>query len=184
LHGSLFGILRPNPLQANNFFNNRNGIKRPNADYGLYGGSIGGPVYIPKIYNGKNKTFFWVAMEGYRMQSFLSETFTVPTDLERQGNFSQTKNGGQPVVIYDPLTTRTVNGQLVRDPFGGAVIPLNRQYPVGRALLQFFPKANRPGDASGRNNYAATSTLDDRADQQTFKLDFREPCSLPLAAPV
>lgn len=171
LHGSLFGILRPNPLQANNFFNNRNGIKRPNADYGLYGGSIGGPVYIPKVYNGKDRTFFWVAMEGYRMQSFLSETFTVPTDLERQGNFSQTKNGGQAVVIYDPLTTRTVNGQLVRDPFASAVIPLNRQDPVGRALLQFFPKANRPGDASGRNNYAATSTLDDRADQQTFKLD-------------
>jgi hypothetical protein len=171
LHGSLFGFLRPNPLQANNFFNNRNGIKRPDADYGLYGGSIGGPVYIPKIYNGKDKTFFWIAMEGYRMQSFLSETFTVPTDLERQGNFSQTKNGGAPVVIYDPLTTRTVNGQLVRDPFPGNIIPTNRQDPAGRALLQFFPKANRPGDASGRNNYAATSTLNDRADQQTFKLD-------------
>lgn len=171
LHGSLFGFLRPNPLQANNFFNNRNGIKRPDADYGLYGGSIGGPVYIPKVYNGKDKTFFWIAMEGYRMQSFLSETFTVPTDLERKGDFSQTKNGGAPIVIYDPLTTRTVNGQLVRDPFPGNVIPLNRQDPAGRALLQFFPAANRPGDASGRNNYAATSTLDDRADQQTFKLD-------------
>jgi len=164
LHGSLFGFLRPNPLQSNNFFNNRNGIKRPDADYGLYGGSVGGPVYIPKVYNGKDKTFFWIAMEGYRMQSFLSETFTVPTELERQGDFSQTKNGGQAVVIYDPLTTRTVNGQLVRDPFAGNIIPVNRQDPVGRALLQFFPKANRPGDASGRNNYAATSTLDDRAD--------------------
>jgi trimeric autotransporter adhesin len=171
LHGSLFGFLRPNPLQANNFFNNRSGIKRPNADYGLYGGSVGGPVYIPKIYNGKDKTFFWVAMEGYRMQSFLSETFTVPTELERQGNFSQTRNGGQPVVIYDPLTTRMVNGQLVRDPFPNNIIPPDRQDPVGRALLQFFPKPNRPGDASGRGNYAATSTLDDRADQQTFKLD-------------
>ncbi|MEP7341892.1 MAG: TonB-dependent receptor [Acidobacteriota bacterium] len=171
LHGSLFGFLRPNPVQANNFFNNRNGIKRPDADYGLYGGSVGGPVYIPKVYNGKDKTFFWIAMEGYRMQSFLSETFTVPTDLERQGNFSQTKNGGAPVVIYDPLTTRTVNGQLVRDAFAGNIIPANRQDAAGRALLQFFPKANRPGDASGRNNYAATSTLDDRADQQTFKLD-------------
>lgn len=171
LHGSLFGFLRPNPLQANNFFNNRSGIKRPDADYGLYGGSVGGPVYIPKAYNGKDKTFFWIALEGYRMQSFLSETFTVPTDLERQGNFSQTKNGGQAVVIYDPLTTRTVNGQLVRDAFAGNIIPTNRQDLVGRALLQFFPKANRPGDASGRNNYAATSTLDDRADQQTFKLD-------------
>jgi trimeric autotransporter adhesin len=171
LHGSLFGFLRPNPLQANNFFNNRSGIKRPDADYGLYGGSVGGPVYIPKIYNGKDKTFFWLAMEGYRMQSFLSETLTVPTELERQGNFSQTRNGGQPVMIYDPLTTRIVNGQLVRDPFPNNIIPLDRQDAVGRALMQFFPKPNRPGDASGRGNYAATSTLDDRADQQTFKLD-------------
>jgi hypothetical protein len=183
LHGSLFGFLRPNPLQANNFFNNRSGIKRPDADYGLYGGSVGGPVYIPKIYNGKDKTFFWVAMEGYRTQSFLSETFTVPTELERQGNFSQTRSGGQPVVIYDPLTTRAnpnydsskpvsaTNPQFIRDPFPNNIIPLNRQDPVGRALLQFFPKPNRPGDASGRGNFAATSTLDDRADQQTFKLD-------------
>ncbi len=171
VHGSLFGFLRPNSLQANNFFNNRNGLKRPDADYYLYGGSFGGPIYIPKIYNGKDKTFFWFAFEGYRMQSFLSETLTVPTELERIGNFSQTKNGGQSVVIYDPLTTRTVNGQLVRDPFQGNIIPANRQDPVGRALLQYFPKPNRPGDASGRNNYAATSTLDDRADQQTIKLD-------------
>ncbi len=178
LHGSLFGFLRPNPLQANNFFNNRSGIKRPDADYGLYGGSVGGPVYIPKVYNGKDKTFFWVAMEGYRMQSFLSETFTVPTALQRQGNFSQT-----PAVIYDPLTTRAspnynpslpvsgANPQFIRDPFPGNIIPLNRQDPVGRDLLQYFPLPNRPGDASGRGNFAATSTLNDRADQQTFKLD-------------
>ncbi|HYE73025.1 MAG TPA: carboxypeptidase-like regulatory domain-containing protein, partial [Blastocatellia bacterium] len=174
IHGSLFGFVRPNPLQANNFFNNRNGLKRPDVPYYLYGGSVGGPIYIPKIYNGKDKTFFWFASEGYRMQSFLSETFTVPTELERQGNFSQTRNGGVPVVIYDPLTTRpnpAAPGQFIRDPFLNNIIPLNRQDAVGRALLQFFPKANRPGDASGRNNYAATSTLDDRADQQTIKLD-------------
>ncbi len=174
VHGSLFGFLRPNPLQSNNFFNNRNGLKRPDADYYLYGGSFGGPVYIPKIYNGKDKTFFWFAFEGYRMQSFLSETFTVPTALERLGNFSQTKNGGQPVVLYDPLTTRAnpnSPGTFIRDSFPGNIIPANRQDPVGRALLQYFPNPNRAGDASGRNNYAATSTLDDRADQQTVKLE-------------
>lgn len=171
VHGSLFGFTRPNVLQANNFFNNRNGLKRPDVPYYLYGGSLGGPIYVPKLYNGRDRTFFWFASEGYRMQTFLSEAFTVPTELERAGNFSQTRNAGVPVVIYDPLTTRSVNGQLVRDPFPGNIIPLNRQDAVGRALLQYFPKPNRPGDASGRNNYAATSTLDDRADQQTLKLD-------------
>ncbi|HEX5081834.1 MAG TPA: TonB-dependent receptor, partial [Blastocatellia bacterium] len=177
LHGGAFGFLRPNPLQANNFFNNRSGIKRPDADYGLYGGSIGGPVYIPKVYNGKDKTFFWIAMEGYRMQSFLSESFVVPTELERHGNFSRSS-----AVIYDPLTTRAnpnynpnapvsaSNPQFIRDPFPGNIIPVNRQDPVGRALASFFPLPNRPADAAGRN-FAATSTLNDRADQQTFKLD-------------
>ncbi|MBO0719659.1 MAG: TonB-dependent receptor [Blastocatellia bacterium] len=166
VHGSLFGFNRPNPLQANNFFNNSSGLKRPAADYALYGGSFGGPVHIPRLYKGKDKTFFWFSFEGYRMQSFLSETFTVPTELERQGNFSQSR-----ALIYDPLTTRMVDGKLVRDPFPGNKIPLERQDPAGRALIQFFPQPNRPADASGRNNYAATSTLNDRADQQTLKID-------------
>jgi trimeric autotransporter adhesin len=178
VHGSLFGFLRPNPLQANNFFNNRDGRERPSTDYALYGGSFGGPIYIPKVYNGKDKTFFWFAFEGYRMQSFLSETFTVPTDLERQGNFSQSRT-----VIYDPRTTRpnpnfdpnqretAGNSRFIRDPFKENTIPLEQQDPVGRALMQFFPKPNRPANVAGRENYAATSTLNDRADQQTIKLD-------------
>jgi trimeric autotransporter adhesin len=178
LHGSLFGFLRPNPLQANNFFNNRSGLARPDADYKLYGGSLGGPVYIPKVYHGKDKTFFWFAFEGYRMQSFLSETFTVPTDQERLGNFSQSRT-----TIYDPTTTRlnpnydssrpasVDNPQYIRDPFSSNMIPLGRQDDAGRALIQFFPLPNRPADANGRNNYAATSVLNDRADQQTIKLD-------------
>jgi trimeric autotransporter adhesin len=178
VHGSIFGFLRPNPLQANNFFNNRSGLARPDADYTLYGGSFGGPVYLPKVYHGKDKTFFWFAFEGYRMQSFLSETFTVPTDLERQGNFSQSGT-----VIYNPRTTRpnpnfdpsrpvsVQNSRFIRDPFLGNIVPIGDQDPVGRALIQFFPRPNRPADATGRNNYAATSTLNDRADQQTIKLD-------------
>jgi trimeric autotransporter adhesin len=202
LHGGIFGFLRPNSLQANNFFNNRSGIKRPDADYGLYGGSVGGPVYIPKVYNGKDKTFFWVAMEGYRMQSFLSEAFAVPTTEMRAGNFAGLLGanlcadaagatgvcGGAfatPVMvndtagrniqarvgmIFDPTTTRMVNGRQARDAFADNVIPINRQDKVGQALMSFFPLPNRPADAA-RRNFAATSTLDDRADQQTFKLD-------------
>ena len=202
LHGGAFGFLRPNPLQANNFFNNRSGIRRPDADYGLYGGSIGGPVYIPGVYNGKDRTFFWIAMEGYRMQSFLSESFAVPTEKMRAGDFSEllganlcSNAAGEPGacggafatplmvtdangrniqarvgMIFDPLTTRMVNGRQIRDAFADNIIPQNRQDIVGRALLSFFPLPNRPADAAGRN-FAATSTLNDRADQQTFKLD-------------
>lgn len=155
LHGSLFGFIRPSALQANNFFNNRRGIAKPDAPYKLYGGSVGGAVRIPWLYNGKDKTFFWAAFEGYRMSTFLSETFTLPTELERAGNFSQTPN----LIVRDPLT-----GQ----QFPGNIIPANRFDPVGAKLVTFFPKPNGSGFL---NNASVTSTLKDRADQHTFKLD-------------
>lgn len=164
VHGSLFGFLRPSALQANNFFNNRRGIAKPDAPYKLYGGSLGGPVFIPKIYHGRNRTFFWAAFEGYRMDSFLTETFTVPTALERVGDFSKTRDSkGNPVVIIDPAT---------KAPFAGNIIPAGRRDPVGLNLLKYFPDPTGPGDAAtGLNNYTATSVLSDRADQVTLKLD-------------
>jgi hypothetical protein len=155
LHGSLFGFKRPSSLQANNFFNNRRGIAKPDAPYNLYGGSVGGAVRIPWLYNGKDKTFFWAAFEGYRMSTFLSETFTLPTDLERAGDFSQTPG----LILKDPLTGLQ---------FPGNVIPANRFDPVGAKLVTFFPKPNGTGFL---NNTSVTSTLKDRADQHTFKLD-------------
>ena len=163
-HGSLFGFLRPSSMQANNFFNNRRGIAKPNAPYKLYGGSFGGNIKLPWLYDGKDKTFFWSSFEGYRMDTFLSETFTVPTDRERLGDFSQTKTStGALVVIRDPLTGL---------PFTGNIIPNSRRDVAGFNIAQFFPKANSAGDAlSGLNNYTATSTLSDRADQQTLKVD-------------
>lgn len=171
LHGSLFGFKRPSALGANNFFNNKNGIAKPSAGYDLYGGSFGGPVVLPRFgegspafYNGTDRTFFWAAFEGYRQQTFLTETFTVPTARERVGDFSQTRNaGGQVIPVIDPLT-----GQA----FAGNIIPISRQDVVGRNLAQFFPIATGAGAAnSGINNYTATSILNDRADQQTIKLD-------------
>ncbi len=155
LHGSLFGFKRPSSIQANNFFNNRRGIAKPDAPYNLYGGSVGGAVRIPWLYNGKDKTFFWAAFEGYRQSTFLSETFTLPTDLERAGNFSQTPN----LIVKDPLTGLQ---------FPGNIIPANRFDPVGAKLVTFFPK---PNGAGFLNNTSVTSTLKDRADQHTFKLD-------------
>lgn len=152
LHGSLFGFVRPSALQANNFFNNRNGIAKPDAPYKLYGGSVGGPVKLPWLYNGKDRTFFWAAFEGYRMDTFLSESFNVPTALERKGDFSQSA-----FTVTDPLT-----GQ----PFPNKIIPENRRDKAGYNLAQYFPLPNGTG-----NKYTATSTLSDRADQQTLKFD-------------
>ena len=154
-HGSAFGFVRPSALQANNFFNNRRGIAKPDAPYKLYGGSFGGPVKLPWVYEGKDKTFFWATFEGYRMQTFLSETFTLPTERERVGDFSQTPN----LKLIDPLTSQQ---------FLNNTIPTNRLDAVGLKLASYFPKPNGSGYL---NNTSVTSTLSDRADQQTFKLD-------------
>ena len=90
-HGSLFGSMRQTSWAANNFFNNAAGIALPEQPNRTYGASFGGPVRIPKVYNGKNKTFFWLAWEGYHDTQSNSSQFTTPTALERIGDFSQSK---------------------------------------------------------------------------------------------
>ena len=109
---------------------------------------IDGPVRIPKIYNGKDKTFFMFNMEWIRNASPLPYTASYPTAAERSGDFSSLVNSnGQPVLIYDPLTTTLVNGQYIRQPFAGNVIPANRINPIGKALIGDYPLPNIPGNA-------------------------------------
>ena len=104
-------------------------LLRPRSRSHDYGFSVGGPVVIPKLYNGRNRTFFFFNWEEWRQKSASSGTFaTVPTAAYRQGDFSRALTGrqlgtdvlGRPIMenqIYDPLTSRVVNGQIVRDPF-------------------------------------------------------------------
>ncbi len=99
----------------------------------------------------------------------------VPTALEKQGNFSQTRTStGAPVTIYDPLTTRpNPNGTgFIRDPFPNNIIPANRINPVGRALMQFYPDPkSTPSNAAGADNFVNTDILHDIANQFTVKID-------------
>ena len=89
LHGSLVGYTRQTDWLANGFFQNAGGTPRAETPFYNYGGSIGGPVILPKLYNGRNKTFFWVTEEGYRQSSPFGDIYAVPTDLERKGDFSK-----------------------------------------------------------------------------------------------
>ena len=108
----------------------------------------GGPIRIPKIYDGRNKTFFYVSTEGYRQFDAVTSSSSVPTPLERIGDFSQSVNrAGQPVQqIIDPLTGR---------PFAGNVIPANRISPQAAALLGYYPQPNFTGTGY---NYEASLT--------------------------
>src|SRR3984893_12653027 len=102
IHGSLFGYTRQTDWLANNFFYNSNGRARPDTPFYTWGASFGGPVVIPKLYDGHNKTFFWVATESYRQKSPLSDQWALPTALERAGDYSHSS-----VTVFDPLTSRS-----------------------------------------------------------------------------
>src|SRR5581483_1957018 len=127
LHGSLFEYFRNDALAANDFFSNRSGRARPTLRYNQFGGTIGGPII-------KNRTFFFFAYEGLRESIPTVVTTSVPTALQKLGDFSQTlASNGQLVVIHDPNTTLpdpSRAGQYVRSPFPGNRIPQNRLDPV------------------------------------------------------
>jgi hypothetical protein len=116
LHGSLFEFLRNSDLDANNYFSNLAGVGLPNFKRNQFGASAGGPVALPRLYNGRNKTFFFVAYEGLRQGSATTMTTTVPTAAQRAGDFSKTLNAaGQLVTIYDPTTTVAQGSGFVRN---------------------------------------------------------------------
>ncbi len=105
LHGSAFGYLRETGWLANNFFSNRAGQPIPDQPFKNYGGSIGGPVRIPKLYNGRDKTFFFVTGEAYRQYDASGTRLAVPTALERTGDFSKSfsrTGNGALQLLYDP----------------------------------------------------------------------------------
>lgn len=175
LKGTLFEYLRNEKLDAANFFapiQNNEKVRAP-LRYNVFGGTVGGPVRIPKLYNGRDKTFFFFAYEGSRRRDGFVRTLTVPTALERQGDFSQTRAANGTIIpIYDPSTTRMEAGRNVRDAFEGNRIPANRLDPVARALMQYYPLPNRPPDnVTGANNFRANYVQVLTRDNITAKVD-------------
>jgi hypothetical protein len=152
LHGSLYGVTRQSVFNANDFFNNREGIARPDVPFYSYAGSIGGPVILPH-YDGRKKTFFFLAEEGFREAQALTSNYQVPTDLERAGNFSQSG-----VTIYNPFsTTIGPNGQVTRTPFPGNIIPANLINSVGSKIASYYPHPNLAGLPTGATNFTLSS---------------------------
>lgn len=175
-HGNAFYYHQNDAFNANSFVNNRNAVftvdqravPKPVVRRHQYGFTFGGPVWIPKLYNGKNKTFFFAAWEQRRDSDPTQGFNSVPTARELQGDFSETvfvRPGsavGERITIFDPETSRTVNGVRTRDPFPGNIIPGARINRVARNVLGLLPQPNLPGDPitrrrnfffSGANRY-------------------------------
>ena len=181
LHGTVYDFLRNDKLDAANFFQKRSGIyplvthkdfRFPHR-YNQFGGFVSGPVFIPKIYNGKEKTFFTFGYEGQRNLTYAAQTLTVPTALMRQGIF--TENGSN--LVYDPNSTTQVGNNYVRTPLpagcnvngcfgvGQGVTTLN---PVAMKLLSLYPLPNQAGLT---NNYTFAQPTSDSDDQYNFRVD-------------
>jgi hypothetical protein len=153
-HGELHEWLINSALDADTFFQNLSGGTKPVYQDNRYGASVGGPVRIPKIYNGKSKTFFFYAWEANQWGKPTANVGSVPTDAEKNGDFSALLKLGSKYQIYDPLTTTLLpNGHYSRQPFKGNIIPPNRINLVAKAIQAYYAEPNSTGTADGQLNY-------------------------------
>jgi hypothetical protein len=155
IHGSLWWWLRHSKLDNPTIFQNRTNQKLPIYQDNRYGIAAGGPVVIPKLYDGKNKTFWYWTYEANKFgDPGGSSQSTVPREAWRNGDFSDLLRLGSNYQLYDPATIQpTGSGTFSRQPFPGNIIPQNRISPIGRAILNLYPLPNQPGTANGANNF-------------------------------
>lgn len=152
-HGTLYAFNQVSALKATQFFTNAASQRKPVTRFNQYGLTASGPVMIPKLFNGKNRVFWYFAYEGIK-QSEPEPTFsTVPTDAQRGGNLSQLLSVNAQYQIYDPLTGAREGARVRRQPFPNNIIPANRINPVSRNILGLIPGPNAVGGADGINNY-------------------------------
>jgi hypothetical protein len=212
LHGTGYEFIRNDVLSANDFFLNRtNLVTNPSSDkdkdgkadraplrYNRYGGTIGGPIVLPKklfgplAYDGRDKSFFFFAYEGLKDVFPEPNQFTVPTNAERNGDLSALLAINSSFQIYNPYSARQDGARIRRDPFrcdpaGNPLEPLaNKTQPAGtpcnkipaslispiaKAYLQFYPLPNQQGDAQGRNNFISGQPRTDTFHSESYRFD-------------
>ncbi len=167
-HGSAFEFLRNDHLDANSWANNFSDIPRQTFQRNQFGGNIGGPLWKSK------KLFFFTGFEAFKQGTPTTYVTSVPTALQRSGDFSQTFNSdGTLATIFDPKTTTLApdgSGNYIRTPFAGNMIPSSRFDPVGAKALGLYPLPTGAGDAiTNANNFAAPGKLV----SNYYKLDTR-----------
>ncbi len=156
-HGGAFEYFRSDALAARNFFDTQKSRLLSNQ----FGASLGGPVTMPHVYHGRDRTFFFASWEAVRQYSGGNRLSEVPTALERTGNFSRTLNAnGTPLVLRDPMSGNA--------PFAGNIVPTARIDPIAASLISYFPLPNNSDPA---NNYHADAVNHTHWDNVLLKLD-------------
>ncbi|MBI3695026.1 MAG: carboxypeptidase regulatory-like domain-containing protein, partial [Acidobacteria bacterium] len=173
LHGALYDFKRWRALNANSWTNKRLGLPKPPVDYNQWGYTAGGPVWLPRVYDGRNRTFFSTSLERDNDARELSRQARVPTELERNGDFSQTLNRlGGPFSLFDPASTTVAGGRATRIEFPGARIPADRLSPIGLAVMKAYPAPNQAGPSQiGRLNWASTAVYTVAQSQESARID-------------
>lgn len=164
-HGGAYYFVRNEAFNANEFFANRDGLPRPQYRFNYPGYFLGGPVSIPKLFNGRNKLFFFWSHEVLpRKYPTRVGQITFPTELERRGDFSQTvdQNGAR-IPINDPLNNKM--------PFPGNIIPASRIDRNGQAMLNIFPLPNFQDPARSYNN-RFQSQVDQPREDKILRVDW------------
>jgi hypothetical protein len=202
LHGSLDEFHQDSSLNADPYFGKRqNNYKQSVSRQNQFGGTIGGPVFIPKVINGRDKLFFFFAYEGFYDSGTGGAPYNVPTVAERAGDFSQILAQGSPNVtnteclgvlsapynsgaIFDPASGKLDQACLAkgftvydRTPFANnnittGSLPLN---PIALKALAYFPLPNIQGSATGQGNYYSTAKTGDRYNNEIGRLDWNLP---------
>ena len=174
MHGTAYEYLRNTVLNANDFFDKANGVPRAPFVQNQFGANAGGPFYMPRVYDGRNKTFWFASYEGFRLRRGAPFATAVPTAAERQGDYSSllTSLGPQSGQLYDPTTTNTTTGDS-RTPFQGNLIPHDRINSTALAMLKYIPLPNSRGltDQCVLNNWAGNTSQGGDNDQFVIRGD-------------
>lgn len=174
-HGSAYEFFKNDKLNANDWNSNRLGKPKGAFHNNIFGGSFGGSVRVPKLYDGRDKTFFFLNYEGNRFSAGSNSAVAgVPTLLERNGDFTESLvDQGKPARIYDPATGAIQGTEVIRQPFPGNKIPAGRISPIAKIYNGYYPEPNltpRPG-SSHEQNYVGASTSEYSNDRWTGRMD-------------
>ena len=194
LHGTAYEFLRNDKFDSRDYF----AATKPAYRRNNFGFTVGGPVYVPRLYNGKNRTFWFFNYEGLRESRGNTQFLTIPAPTMLSGDLSRDLRGQPAPQVFNPFTAHLVNGQLVRDPFPGNVIPTNLIKPYAKAYSDFwFPTNLLPNTTSNFINTLKRTRQDNqvntRIDQKISEknnlygrfswsdLDQISPANLPTA---
>jgi hypothetical protein len=174
-HGTLYEYGQYSALDDTPWFTKAANQKKSVSRYNQFGGSIGGPVSIPRLYPHRDRAFFFFAYEGIYDNAPTPSIITVPTLAERNGDFSALLALGSNYTIYDPYSAVQTGSTITRKPisYNGVanVIPPSELNAVGVALVNYYPNPNYPGLANGENNYYTPGNSTDGFDSEVGRID-------------